>query len=83
LCESEETALSVLIGESKAHMGFYNPESMIRAALELIEESFARIHQSDEGVDGSDSEYRNELEDEFASDGVRVNEPEPVANSDN
>lgn len=45
LCESSGQDLTVLIGESKAHMGFFNPESMIRHALELIEESFVRISE--------------------------------------
>lgn len=45
LCEASDAETSVLIGESKAHMGFYNPESMIRHALELIKESFNRIRE--------------------------------------
>lgn len=43
LCEAEEDKLTVLIGESKAHMGFYNPESMIRHALALIEDDFETV----------------------------------------
>jgi EAL domain-containing protein (putative c-di-GMP-specific phosphodiesterase class I) len=69
LCESSETKLSVLIGESKAHMGFFNPESMIRHALELVDENFDRISGTNETHEEESSGQQvhsdeNEVEDE-------------------
>ena len=71
LCEAADDDVSVLIGESKAHMGFYNPESMMRHALELIEESFQRVRQGGEALKASDNDDLNQEEHDSA---CQVNE---------
>jgi len=55
--EFQDHELDVCLGESRAHLGFNNPESMIRHALKPISEHMASQSQKDQEIELSDSVY--------------------------